>query len=119
MAENKKPSGEEKRIHERVAVDLSVTFQSEDEFASSYMSNISRGGVFIRTEEALNIDTVVKFKFTLPGDERVFKVLGMVVWSAPAGGKGIPGMGIQFTEMSNEDRILIEGFVEARLAETE
>ena len=39
----------------------------------------------------------------------------MVVWKVPPGGLLKPGMGVQFTEMPDEDRHILEGFMQAEL----
>lgn len=113
MSENKK-NIKEKRQHERAPVKLEVTFQSGEDLVSRYMSNISRGGVYINTSEPHDLDTEIDLSFTLPESGHKFVILGKVVWNSPSGGKTPPGMGIQFREMPEEDAILIEGYLQAQ-----
>jgi type IV pilus assembly protein PilZ len=105
----------ENRKHPRIDVWIEVTFKSSRELVTSYMRNISKGGVFIQTEEPLDLGTVLALTFQLPGQENLIKIKGKVVWYNPAGGIQNSGMGVQFTEMPEEDRHILEGFIEANL----
>lgn len=103
----------EKRKHPRIDVWIEVTFKSSNEFVTSYMSNISKGGVYIQTEDPMDLGTVLALTFQLPGQENLIKIKGKVVWYNPPGGMKVPGMGVQFAEMPEEDRHILEGFLEA------
>ncbi len=106
-------NGNDKRVHERVDVKLEVTFNTGKQLISSYMNNVSRGGLFIRTEKPLPLNTEVELNFRLPDSYKVFKTRGLVVWNSPPGGKKIPGMGVQFREMSAEDQEIIDKVITA------
>ena len=105
----------ENRQHSRVDTWLEVTFQSSHELMSSYMSNVSKGGMFIQTENVLDLGQVLALTFQLPGQDNLIRIKGVVVWKVPPGGLLKPGMGVQFTEMPDEDRHILEGFMQAEL----
>ncbi|MFH1808384.1 MAG: PilZ domain-containing protein [Pseudomonadota bacterium] len=67
--------------------------------------NVSRNGVFVRTEQPLPERHLIKLCFQIPGG-RTIDVVGMVARSS-ASGDGHPlgvGMGINFFAMSKDDR---------------
>ena len=96
-----------RRQDPRVAVNRE--FRSVEEFVSEYVSNISRSGVFIRTDEPLPVGTRVQLKFTLllenietiEGEGEVVRVV-----LAQKGEK--PGMGVVFTHVTAASRDMIE-----------
>jgi uncharacterized protein (TIGR02266 family) len=106
----------QKRQHPRIDVWLNAEFQSSKELVSCYMTNISKGGMFLQTDDPLELEAVMALTFQLPGQEHTIRVKGKVVWSNPSSGTGKPGMGVQFTEMPIEDRHILDGFIQAELA---
>jgi uncharacterized protein (TIGR02266 family) len=105
----------EQRQHPRVDIWIEVTFKSPLELISSYMSNISKGGMFIQTEDVMDLGEAIALTFQLPGQDNLIRAKGTVVWKAPLGGSLKPGMGVQFTEMPEEDRLMLDGFIQAGL----
>ena len=107
--------GKDKRVQERVDVKVEVTFNTGKQLITSYMKNVSRGGLFIRTDKPLPLDTEVELNFRLPDSYRLFKARGLVVWNSPKGGRKHPGMGVQFREMSEEDKEHLDKVIAALL----
>ena len=96
-------SDESARAEERVTINKE--FASFDAFVADYVSNISRSGVFIRSEAPLPIDTLVNLQFTVLTDQiETIEGEGRVVrvHTDP------PGMGVVFTKLSGYSRQLIE-----------
>lgn len=60
-----------KRAHPRVNTWLEVSFKSSRELVTSYMSNISKGGMFIQTQEVLELGEVLALTFEVPGQEEI------------------------------------------------
>lgn len=89
--------------------DVNREFASVEEFILEYVSNVSRTGVFIRSDDPLPIGTRVNLKFTVIMDElETIEGQGEVV-RVVKGNKDEPaGMGVVFTELSNYSRKLIE-----------
>lgn len=88
----------------RVAISIPVTYSNLGIFLDSEIMNLSKGGVFLRSDIALPLKSTVDFEFALPGESRVIKATGMVVWSRTKKGQGeMTGMGVQFVDMSSDD----------------
>ncbi len=85
-------------------------FASVDEFIHEYVTNISRSGVFIRTDDPLPIGTRVSLSFTVILDDlETIEGVGEVVRCVPAGPDGEPsGMGVVFVELTQVSRDLLE-----------
>ncbi len=108
----------EKRVHKRAAVKVEITFKTGKQLMTSYMQNVSSGGLFIKTETPLPLNTEIVLNLRLPGSYRLFKTKGLVVWVSPPGGKKLSGIGVQFREMSEEDAAYLKGVVD-KLTEKE
>jgi len=104
----------ERRTNERLPVQLRVDYQSTESFISEYTMNISRGGMFISTRSPLNVGTAIELVFHIPSREVPFKIVGEVAWVTPFDRKSnlIPGMGIRFKNIKEEDRKAFESFIE-------
>ncbi len=84
-------------------------FASVEEFVSEYVSNISRSGIFIRSDDPLPIGTKVALRFTVIMDElETIEGIGEVVRVVPASERGATGMGVVFVELSSYSRALVE-----------
>ncbi len=111
----------ERREHPRAVVKIEIEFKHTIDFVSSYMLNISKGGLFIRTDEALPLDTIIFLRFTLPGDTKLIETAGKVVWCNASKEKGYfpRGMGIKFLRLKSDDAEKIKLFVDEHLAQIE
>ena len=90
-------------------------FASVEEFISEYVCNISRSGVFIRSDDPLPIGTKVSLKFTVILDElETLEGVGEVVRVVPAAGGAPGGMGVVFVELSSYSRSLVERILARR-----
>lgn len=76
--------------------------------------NLSESGAYLRTHEPLPENTVLHVKFTLPRDTEVMKVTAEVVRTSPLGAQleSEPGMGLRFSDISEQDRLRIRNFVQ-------
>lgn len=84
-------------------------FASVDEFISEYVTNLSRSGVFIKSDEPLPIGTRVNLKFTVIVEElETIEGIGEVVRAVHPGEGVTPGMGVVFIELSSISRHLVE-----------
>jgi Tfp pilus assembly protein PilZ len=100
-------SGADKRRYPRVqARNVSAHLNVADKSSPCVIQNISAGGVFIETREALPVGMPVAVNLARPGWARVLKVTGRVVWALAektAARKGtLPGMRIKFDPLSKE-----------------
>jgi uncharacterized protein (TIGR02266 family) len=96
----------DKRAGERVTINKE--FESFDAFIQEYVTNISRTGVFIKSNSPLPIGTRVNLRFTVIMDDiETIEGVGEVVRveNDPA---GVTGMGVVFRELSAYSKKLIE-----------
>lgn len=102
-------SDEDKRGEERLTINKE--FESFDAFIQEYVTNISKTGVFIRTQTPLAIGTKVNLHFTviMDGIEAVEGVGEVVrVETNPS------GMGVVFVELSSYSRGLLDKLLTRR-----
>jgi len=85
-------------------VTVNREFQSVEELIKEYVQNISRSGVFIRSETPLPIGTKVNLRFSVIVDEiETVEGVGKVVRVSD----DPSGMGVVFTELSSISQNLI------------
>jgi uncharacterized protein (TIGR02266 family) len=101
-------SGTVERRHE-VRRTINHDFKSVDEFIAEYVTNISRSGVFIKSEDPLPIGTHVNLRFSVILDElEIIEGVGEVVRVVHEGQGEETGMGVVFVELNQVSRELIE-----------
>ncbi|MCP3166239.1 TIGR02266 family protein [Myxococcus qinghaiensis] len=106
----------EARRNGRVRMHTSIDMRSDSNFFTGFSMDISEGGVFIATVDAVPRGTQVELDFTLPGG-RPIKVTGVVRWvreSNPRMPDLMPGVGVQFTGLPHEVASVISSFVTTR-----
>jgi uncharacterized protein (TIGR02266 family) len=81
------------RKAKRYAVELEVEFRTERDFVLEHATNISSGGVFVRTVEPPAIGSLVELKLTLPNGTRLSTTARAAHLREGEGG----GVGLQFT----------------------
>ncbi len=93
----------DKRVDGRVTINKE--FESFDAFIQEYVTNISRTGVFIRSQTPLAVGTKVNLCFTvIMEDIETIEGVGEVVRVE----KDPAGMGVVFSELSQYSKGLIE-----------
>lgn len=101
-------SGAERRLTERLLVDLEVDYRSDDTFLFAYITDISAMGIFVRTLEPEALGTLLNLRFQLPGDALPFEVEGIVSWVnlyRPGVISSVnPGMGVRFMYLTEGQR---------------
>lgn len=107
------------RKDERTDLSLKVRFKSAnlDEFVEHYSTDISRGGLFIKSKKPMAVGTLLKFEFQLKDQSRLIHGVGRVAWTRGedvASDNAPPGMGIKFIKMDAESRDLVHNIVERR-----
>jgi Tfp pilus assembly protein PilZ len=96
-------SDTDKREGERFTINKE--FESFDAFIQEYVTNISRTGVFIKSQQPLSIGTHVNLRFTVIMDDiESIEGVGEVVRIET----DPPGMGVVFRELSTYSKDLIE-----------
>ena len=99
---------DERSGRQEVRVQVNREFASIEEFISEYVTNVSRTGVFIRTDDPLPAGTKVDLCFTVIVDDfETIEGIGEVV-RVDVGDDGVPrGMGVVFTELTGYSQALI------------
>jgi uncharacterized protein (TIGR02266 family) len=96
-------------------VTINHEFSSVDQFIAEYVTNISRSGVFIKTQHPLSVGTKVNLKFTVIMDElETIEGIGEVVRVA----EEPVGMGIVFVTLTSHSQDLIAKLITKRRATT-
>jgi uncharacterized protein (TIGR02266 family) len=106
----------ELRKYPRVPISIRVTRRGSGTFGYYHTYNISAGGVFLKSIEPLSPGSVLDLEFALaPGGERI-QVRGVVAWVRDPSRAGAEpaGMGIKFTEISEDSQRAVRAFVEMR-----
>lgn len=104
---SKKPAPEEKRHDPRVQVNRE--FSSIEEFITEYVSDISRTGIFIRSDDPLPVGTKVDLRFTVIAfDFETIEGIGEVVRVVSPSEGQHAGMGVVFTELTSYSERLVD-----------
>lgn len=100
----------DQRAHERV--DVGEDYEPIESLVNQYTTNLSRGGVFIRTTQPMAVGTEVNLKIPVYGDDeddddlRFIEGLGRVVRAdSTPGGEGI---GVEFVQLTPESQELVD-----------
>jgi type IV pilus assembly protein PilZ len=102
------------RAHPRAPIELKVRYQRMNAFLADYTRDISKGGIFIKTSEPLEVGTEFEFEVSLPKREEPIRLRGRVQW-VPSDGSG---MGIQFLWKDYDERLAFEKVVEELMIAT-
>ena len=78
-------------------------------------TEISAGGIFLRSRAVLAEGAMVTVRVTLPGLKRAFTVLGKVVRTVKGGLFNPAGMGVRFVDLAPSDRQTILEYVAQRV----
>jgi uncharacterized protein (TIGR02266 family) len=99
---------DERRRAGRAGVTVRIDYATVDEMFSEFTRDINEGGLFIETEKPHQTGTEVSMQFHLPGNDEVLRTMGRVV-RVSSGDVGSPaGMGIEFDELTSDDRAKID-----------
>ena len=102
------------RKEARVQKSLSVMFKDRQSFIKAYTGNISRGGLFIRTERPLREGEQFLLKLQLPDLPDPIKVNCEVSWAREQSDieKRPSGMGVKFCKMTKRDNQILNQYVQ-------
>ncbi|MGH0028647.1 MAG: TIGR02266 family protein [Myxococcota bacterium] len=105
------PSGEERRRWDRAELVVRVDYKTVDELFSEFARNINEGGLFVETDTPPPPGSVVALQFQIPGSHEPIQVLGRVVRITDGDAHEGPGMGIEFEDLDEQSRDLINDLV--------
>jgi uncharacterized protein (TIGR02266 family) len=87
------------REHDRMPYTVQVEFRTASSFLVAYSMNLSRGGMFLETEQDIPTGTVTSVGLRIPGAD-VIQLTGVVAWRRGTDSpEGPPGLGIEFQEV--------------------
>jgi CheY-like chemotaxis protein/Tfp pilus assembly protein PilZ len=103
------------REHKRAEVGFDVFYNFEEENSSALVTDISNGGMFVRTDSPLSIDAETEFSLVIGDSPEPFNVDGKVVRTVRPDRSDSydeqPGMGIQFRDAPGELLEIIDKLV--------
>jgi len=117
LSENDQRDGGRHRTFQRVAVKLEVRFRTANEFVKEHALNLSRGGIFIQSDDPPPIDSAVEVEIHLPDAGLPVTGNGIVVHRQLAAPGKVSGAGVQFVDASDAFRERIDRFMETILKE--
>ncbi|MFL5322497.1 MAG: TIGR02266 family protein [Myxococcaceae bacterium] len=97
-------SGEEKRQHQRVPMVLRVHVPDQRNFYA-VTENLSRGGLFIQTDEDYALGQVVPLALSFPGLMDPIEIVGHVAWVRQARGDDAKGIGVRVDDDAYRKRL--------------
>jgi uncharacterized protein (TIGR02266 family) len=106
-------AGKERRVYPRKDVSLRVRVKAEnlDDFVEQYAHNISKGGLFLRSQNPYPVDTMLQFEIQLKDGSSVLRGRGKVTWSQSPPGPGEKkrncGMGVKFVGLDADSKALV------------
>lgn len=102
----------EKREYPRVPIEIFVHENGSDEYYIHPAVNISPEGIHLVVDGVLDEGRLASLEFTLPNGGRTITVSARVAWYEPQD-DAVFRVGLQFTEISHEDRLAIEAYIDA------
>lgn len=103
----------DRRRAERSPLTVRIDYATVDEMFSEFTRDINEGGLFIETDKPRDPGTEVTMQFQLPGSSDALQTVGRVVRVTPAALGRPGGMGIEFDELTRDDRVKIDQIVRA------
>ena len=105
--------GKDRRIAPRATAGMSALYRCEGDSSPrhGHVINISSTGVFIRTKEPAPSNASIDFEIQLPNDLGEVRGSGIIAWQVPMALPGerprIPGMGIKFSDLTEESKRIL------------
>lgn len=99
------------RRHNRITVDMGVDCAHQGSRLRGFARNISEGGVFIETNETIDVGASLTLSFTLPGQDGSLTVPGKVVRRIELEREFRFGLGVEFGQMPVDSRHQILEFL--------
>src|SRR2546421_9838239 len=115
LSERDQADGGNHRGFPRHTVTLGVRFRSARDFVLEHATNISRGGIFIQTDDPPPLDTAVQVELNLPDSPAAVTTNGIVVHRQLAVGGKMPGVGVQVVDSGDDFRERIASYMDSLL----
>lgn len=96
-------------------ITINGEFGGMEQAIGEYVTDISRTGVFIRTDTPLPIGTYVELKFSVVDDDlHVLEGVGKVMRVVTAEESDKPGMGLVFLDLTPDSQRVLNNLVEKK-----
>jgi uncharacterized protein (TIGR02266 family) len=108
----------DQRKDKRAPASLKVKYKSAtvDEFMGQFGTDVSTGGIFVKTKKPIEIGALLKLELQLADASPVIHGIGRVCWRRElAPDPNLPaGMGIKFIKLDPDSRAVVERIVQGR-----
>jgi uncharacterized protein (TIGR02266 family) len=101
------PEHYNRRSSPRVVLGVPIAYRIGNAISTSLTLNISQGGLAVRTTNPLDVASVVRVRFRLPGGKKDIDAEARVAWTDRR-----VGMGLQFTSIEPDAQKAIDHFVQ-------
>ena len=101
------------RKHERTSAIIKVNYSSSGALKMDYAQNISRGGLFLATNNPFDLGQEIELHLRTPGKKEPVAVPGVVRWIGERGTPPTRGIGIQFKFDQPQVKEQIDQMIEA------
>jgi Tfp pilus assembly protein PilZ len=96
----------------KLPVKAEVIFDDSVHFYEALKLSFGKGGIYIKTDLHLPIDSILDLKVILSVENVSFKVVGKIIWVNPRATQGRPaGLGVKFHKLSPLQRQVLEDFI--------
>jgi uncharacterized protein (TIGR02266 family) len=102
------PEHYNRRSSPRVVLGVAITYRVGNAISTSLTLNVSHGGVAIRATNPLDVASVVRLRFRVPGGKQEIDAEARVAW-----GDRRVGMGLQFTSIDPHGQAAIDHYVQS------
>ena len=101
-------------------VTLKIRFKSSSigDFIAKHATDVSQGGIFIRTKKPLEVGTPLHFEFLMNDEKPLIDGDATVVWTRDGASSddAAPGMGLRFDKLPNASQTVLEKILNAKAA---
>jgi Tfp pilus assembly protein PilZ len=106
-------SAVQRRQKARYAANIAVEMftQGLNYFRAERTANISLGGLFVCTEYAGKTDEKVHIRIILSDRDSYFDVKTRIAWTCDGSGTHPKGLGLEFIELTDPQKMVIEKFL--------
>ena len=101
------PEHYNRRSSPRVVLGVPITYRVGNAISTSLTLNVSHGGVAVRTTNPLDVASVVRLRFRIPGAKKEVDAEALVAWSDRR-----VGMGFQFMSIDPAAQASIDDYVQ-------
>jgi len=100
-----------RRSTRRVPCHTAMSIRNGETIYRSRTLDISHGGIFLATDESLEIGERIDMAFKLPGSETTIRAVGKVCWVGRGGAELVDGVGVKFSRIAADDLTVIVEYV--------